>query len=273
MKRGVCTCCLPTSFSLRQQFELAHIAGFDGIELIFGDKPEFGPQSSDDDLRAVAAMSGETIPVMGMFTGALWKTPLTDPNAEIRAQGMVVVQQMIHAATLLGVDAILVVPGMVTPTVSYHEAYERAQDALHHLAPLARESGVTLCIENVWNRFLLSPLEMARFVDEIGSDAIACYFDVGNILAYGYPEDWIRTLGPRIKRVHLKDFAMAVGNYSGFRYLLEGDVNWPVVMEALRSIGYDGYVTAELSPYQHAPASTAADIADRMARIIAMAQP
>ncbi|RKY67851.1 MAG: sugar phosphate isomerase/epimerase, partial [Candidatus Latescibacterota bacterium] len=122
------------------------------------------------------------------------------------------------------------------------------------LAPVAEQLKVAVCVENVWNKFLLSPLEMRDFVDAVDSEYVGVYFDVGNVIPMGYPEHWIQILGKRIKRVHFKDFRRNVGTLDGFVDLLEGDVNWPEVMAALRRIGYNSYATAEMiPPYTHHP--------------------
>jgi hexulose-6-phosphate isomerase len=138
--------------------------------------------------------------------------------------------------------------------VQYDVAYERARDAVSEIAEELTTglfSG-SLCIENVWNKFLLSPIEMRRFVDEIGSDLVGVYFDVGNVMLYGFPDHWIRILGSRIRRVHLKDFRCAVGTIDGFTGLLQGDTDWPAVTSALVDIGYRSYLTAEVLPaYKH----------------------
>jgi L-ribulose-5-phosphate 3-epimerase len=152
----------------------------------------------------------------------------------------------------VGVDFI---PGC--ETVPYETAYRHATAFLKAALQRAEKSGVTLGIENVWNKFLLSPLEMRSFLDQFGSERIGAYFDVGNALATGYPEHWIDILGKRIVRVHFKDYRRAVGSIDGFCDLLSGDVNWPAVTGALRAAGYDGWIAAEMIPpvpfYKHAP--------------------
>jgi hexulose-6-phosphate isomerase len=156
-------------------------------------------------------------------------------------------------ANWLGLDAILLVPGGVGadfipgfPVTPYDVAYCNLVAALKGLAPTAERLGVTIGVENVWNKFLLSPLEMRALLDTVSSKKVASYFDVGNVLQFGYPEQWIRILGPRIKRVHFKDFNRTIGNLSGFCPIGEGDVDWPAVMAAFAQVGYDGYVTAEI---------------------------
>jgi hexulose-6-phosphate isomerase len=232
---------------IQERFQLAAEAGFDAME-VRGDDDLVG---SEERLRALADLSRRTLPIASMMAAAGWRPSLTSDEPEERRRALELFRRTIRAARFLGADAVLVVPGVVNETVSYPVAWERGQEALRDLARTAEEFGVCLCVENVWNKFLLSPLEMRRFVDEIGHPLVQVYFDVGNVLAFGYPEQWIDVLGARIKRVHVKDFKTAVGNITGFVQLLEGDVNWPAVMAALRRVGYDGYLTAEVAPYRH----------------------
>jgi hexulose-6-phosphate isomerase len=161
-------------------------------------------------------------------------------------------------AVAMGAPGVLVIPGYVglpwdatVQPVRYDLAYERLRGALETLAGDAERMGVTIMIENIWNMFLYSPLEMRGLIDQVDSPRVGVLFDTGNIVQFGFPEQWIRILGSRIKEVHLKDFRRAVGNVSGFVSLLEGDVNWPEVMAALAEISYDGFVTAEVFPYPH----------------------
>ena len=130
----------------------------------------------------------------------------------------------------------------------YVEVAKRAKAAVEAVLPLAEKHKVRLAVENVWNRFLLSPVEMRDFIDQFDSEWVGSYFDVGNVMLYGHPEDWIRTLGKRIAAVHMKDFRVNVGNLDGFVDLLSGDVDYPAVMAALRETGYDGPCTAEIVP-------------------------
>ncbi len=134
--------------------------------------------------------------------------------------------------------------------IPYDLCFEHACEGLRRILPIAEEAGVVICIENVWNKFLLSPLEMRDFIDSFNSEMVGVYFDVGNVLLTGYPEQWIRILGKRIRRLHVKDFKRSIGTVDGFVDLLEGDVDFQKVKEALVDIGYDGYVTAEILPFE-----------------------
>ena len=162
---------------------------------------------------------------------------------------------MLRITAWLGADALLTIPAAVdvffnpdAPVVPYDTALERARAGIERVLPVAEEVGVALAIENVWNKLFLSPVELRDFIDSFDSTLVGSYFDVGNVVPFGYPEQWVRILDHRIKRVHLKDFKRAVGTADGFCDLLEGDVNWPAVMGALQEIGYDGPLTSEVMP-------------------------
>jgi len=157
----------------------------------------------------------------------------------------------LEIASWLGADSLLVVPGVVDNRTSYDVALENALSGVRELVPIAERLKVTLAIENVWNKFLLSPTEMRDFIDQCESEYVGAYVDVGNMIPYGFPEQWIRILGKRVRAVHMKDFRSSVGTMGGFVMLMEGDVNWPAVMAALREIGYDKSLTAEYGAYTY----------------------
>jgi hexulose-6-phosphate isomerase len=148
-------------------------------------------------------------------------------------------------AKLWGSDTVLLVPAVVNPLTSYRDAWIRSQNQIRKLIPLAEELKIVIAIEEVWNKFLLSPLEMAAYIGEFKSPWIKAWFDVGNVVLYGYPQDWIHTLGKSISNVHLKDFKRKEGGYSWVN-LGDGDVDWPAVRQAFSDIGYTGSVIAEL---------------------------
>jgi L-ribulose-5-phosphate 3-epimerase len=168
---------------------------------------------------------------------------LAENDAAARERAISLHKRMLERAALLGVDTLLVIPGRVTAEVRYDAVYDRTVEACRQLAPTARDTGVSIGIENVWNKFLLSPLEARRLFDEIGSDHVGLFFDVGNFVAWSFPEQWIAMLGPRIKKVHFKDFDRKAHR---FVPLMKGDVDWPVVMRELRAIGYDDWVISEV---------------------------
>ncbi len=245
---------MPPAWSIESCFRAAATAGFDTIEINLAEEGYLTLESSQSDVRALSAMAREEgIAISSLSSGLGWKYPLTSADADIRAKGADCLSFALRAAAWLEVDTVLCVPGVVTADVSYDDAYRRAQDALGVLAPVARDCGVSIGVENVWNKFLLSPLEMARFLDEIGSPAVGAYFDVGNVLVYGYPQHWIRILGDRIRKVHVKDFRGEIGNIRAFCNPLQGDVAWHDVYKALVEIGYDGPITAEVDGYRTEP--------------------
>ncbi|MCK4590160.1 MAG: sugar phosphate isomerase/epimerase [Candidatus Latescibacteria bacterium] len=244
------------SGSLEDYMNLARDAGFEAIELAIAEEGELTLDSTQQEVSKIAQMAGRIgIEISGLATGLFWSYSLTSDDKQTCEKAKQVVVKMLDVATWLGTDAILVVPGTVgadfipgSRVVPYDTVYERSMAALRELAPEAEKHRVSIAIENVWNKFLLSPLEMREFVDKVGSDYVGVYFDVGNVILTGYPEQWIRILGQRIKRVHFKDFRRSVGTLGGFVDLLAGDVDWLEVMAAFGEIGYDGFVTAEMIP-------------------------
>jgi hexulose-6-phosphate isomerase len=246
---------------IREAAVLAKRAGFGAIELNLDEHGELGLGTTEADAQRIrSAVEAEGVQIGGVATGLYWRYSHTanDPGTRQRAQD--ITKKQLSLAAALGAGAILVVPGQVGqmmggPIVRYDVAWQRAEEFLTKLVPEAESAGVVLAIENVWNKFLLSPLEMQRMVDERKSDAIGVYFDVGNILLYGYPQQWIEILGKRIARVHLKDFRQSVGTLAGFVDIGEGDVDWEAVGVALHAINYSGPLTAEVFPNEQAQAN------------------
>lgn len=249
----------PAGERLERCLEIVRDAGFDAVEINLEPSWTYSLESSDADIRRLGAkIAAHDLKISAVYSREQWSYPLTSADPATSAQGRAIIKRLAVCGGLLGSDAVLVVPGAVDnglfaghrEIVSYDVAYDRARDALGGLA--AELGGEVyqgmLCVENVWNKFLLSPLEMRRFIDEIGSPSVGVYFDVGNILLYGFPEQWIRILGSRIKRIHVKDYRCAVGTLHGFTGLLQGDADWPAVMSALSDIHYGSYLTAEVLP-------------------------
>lgn len=229
--------------SVLKKFELLQELGFDGVEL-----------SSPNDLdraEVVAARDATGLPIHGVVDSVHWNKPLSDADAAVRAEGLAGLETALRDAKAYGASTVLLVPAVVTEGVAYDEAYERSQAEIRKALPLAEELGVRIAIENVWNRFLLSPLETARYIDEFESPWIGAYFDVGNVVNFGWPEHWIRILGDRILKLDIKEYSREVrdeeGPYAGFRVPLgEGSVRWPAVLQALADIGFEGWATAEV---------------------------
>ena len=271
MKKGIVSstvrACLPEGHAFGELFELAKKSGFDGVELQHGDPPrEFhdgDPDSKMEEVRKAAEAAGVEIPSV-MPTSQ----DLGSPDAQKRAEGVKVLERVCEEAALLGAKVVLIVPGRVRPDCPYDECYKNARESVARLAEKAKSLGLTVAVENVWNRFLYSPLEFARFVDECGEGA-AAYFDVGNIMAHGFPGQWIRILGNRLRAVHVKDYRTDRPGATGFCNLLEGDVPWGKVMKRLRETGYDWYLTAEVGGYRTYPDMGLEEIARAIGAIIA----
>ena len=271
MLKGINQWGYPENTSLDDLFRHASLAGYDAVELNLNPSGGIGltMNSTADDAQDILSLADRHgIRLRSLSTSLLWKTPLSSPDPAVRAQGAAVVAKQIELASLIGMDTVLVVLGAVTPEVSYEDCYRRSQDEIRKLLPLAEQHGVYIGIENVWNKFLLSPLEMKRYVDELESPMAGVYFDIGNILLYGYPEQWIRFLGKRIKKVHVKDFNPHVGNGSGFVPLLAGGVDWAEVRRALTETGYSDTLTVELSPYAVDPYQMTYDASRQLDLII-----
>lgn len=255
----------PKEMPLESVFEHARLAGYDALELNMGPEGAIGPNlaSTVAELKAIRLLAeSQGIALRSLSCGLMWDHSLSAPQEDIRRSGQEIVIKQLQAAHELGMDTILTVPGYcLDDATSYELLEQRSVESIGSLLPLAERLGVTLAVENVWNKFLLSPTEMARYVDGFGSSTIGVYFDIGNAMLYGHPEQWIRILGSRIKKVHMKDFRRAVGNGQGFVPLLAGDVKWPAVMEALRTIGYEDTITAEVGAYSAFPLQAVYDTA------------
>lgn len=247
--------------SIADKFKLAKETGFDGLEV-----------SSPSDLSVdeiLKARDATGLEIASVMNSAHWSSPLSDPNPEVRARGVEGLKIALRDAKKLGCTSVLLVPAVVKKEVSYADAYTRSQAEIRKVVPLAEELGVTIAIENVWNQFLLSPLEAARYVDEFNSPRVGWHFDVGNIVNYGWPEQWIRILGKRIAKVHVKEFSRSKrdkeGLWKGFDVeLLAGDCDWPAVMKALDDIGYQGWLIAEISGGDAPRLKTIAELMDRI---------
>ena len=286
MKKGINAWCFPSDLSLEGIFALAAECRFDALELNMSEaggdggglsgieQSESGGLTlgmSENGWAAIKSLSERyAIPISSISTALHWRYPLTDPDGATRDKGMRIVEEMLDAAAYLGCDSILVVPGAVTEHVSYQCAYDRSLDAFKSLKKHAETKKVAIGVENVWNKFLLSPLEMAAFIDKIGSDYAGAYFDAGNVLQFSYPQHWVESLGRRIVKVHIKDFDSGIGNITGFKPLLQGDMPWGKLMDALKSVGYDDYITAELSPYPTNPTQLIRDTSAAMDYILSL---
>lgn len=258
-KKAVLISMLPRDLSYRDGFALAKDVGFSAIEM----------QTIEDPAQAevVAKASEDTgVPIHCVMNAEHWRSPLSSDDPAVVERSVQGMLTSIRNATLWKAGAVLLVPAVVNAATRYQDAWARSTHVIRErLLPAAEQAGVVIAVEEVWNKFLLSPLEMAAYVDSFGSRYLQAYFDVGNVMFYGFPQDWIRTLGARICRVHVKDFKIEKSTYS-WENLGEGAVDWPAVRRALHDIGYDGYVTTEINGGDRA---YLADVVARLDRFLA----
>lgn len=258
MRKGINYWSFPGGTSNADVIRGAARHGFEGAELCLAEDGDLSIASTDAEiaeLRRLADENGvEIISVVSMLQ--LQHNLVSDDPAQ-RRTARDATRRQLAVAHELGAGAILVVPGYVgvdfvpgaTP-VRYDDAYQRALEEITGLSASAAEADVVIGVENVWNRFLTSPLEMRDFLDAVGSAHVGSYFDIGNALSQGYPEHWVRILGERIVRVHVKDYRANPGGLTGFVDLLSGDVDFGAVFAELDAIGYDGWCSAEVTPYR-----------------------
>ncbi len=265
MKKSVGICCFYGKWSIEEKLILAKEAGFRGFEIDLSEDGPVNLHSTPAELKTFRALAEKHgLELSGLMSFLYWGANAASGDPAVRQKASSLLARQIECAQQLGIDTILAVPGAVgvdfipgAETVRYDLAYERASEFIKTALPTAEKAGVTIAVENVWNKFLLSPLEMKAFVDQFSSPNVGVYFDVANTLAFGYPEHWIEILGERIKRVHFKDYRRNVATVDGFCDLLSGDVDWSAVMTALRKVGYENWIAAEMIPpvpfYKHCP--------------------
>jgi L-ribulose-5-phosphate 3-epimerase len=236
LKKSVLISMLPDELSYLERFQLAREVGFVGIEA-----QTVADAATAEEMGEASKKAG--IPIHSVMNMDHWRYPLSSADPAVVDRSIAGMETSMRNAVQWGADVVLLVPAVVNEETTYEQAWERSQKQIRRLLPLAEELGVIIGVEEVWNRFLLSPPEFARYVDEFESRWLRAYFDVGNIVMYGIPQHWIRTLGERIVRFHLKDFDTQTRQ---FVPLGEGSINWPAVRAAIDDIGFSGYLTVEL---------------------------
>ncbi|MEE9373911.1 MAG: sugar phosphate isomerase/epimerase family protein, partial [Saprospiraceae bacterium] len=229
--------------SVLDKFKLIKTLGFDGVEM---DSPH-----ELDDKEVIEARDKANIIIPGVVNSKHWKKPLSDPDPTVREECTASMIDAFYQCKKFGGTTVLLVPAVVNDEVRYDEAWERSTAEIKKMLPIARETGVKIAIENVWNNFLISPMEAARYIDQFDSDMIGWYMDIGNIVRYGWPHHWIRILGKRIIKVDIKDYSRTKqseeGIWKGFKVKLgEGDADWAKVNLALKDVGYSGWGSAEV---------------------------
>jgi L-ribulose-5-phosphate 3-epimerase len=256
---------LPKALPYAERFAMARTAGFEAIEMQTIASAEVAAE-----IREAAVKAG--LRIHSVMNSDHWRLPLSSADPEVVNGSVKGMETSLRNAKLWGADAVLLVPAVVDPKTSYRDAWTRSQRVIRErLLPVAKELNIVIAVEEVWNKFLLSPIEFARYVDEFESPLLRAYFDVGNIVFYGYPQDWIRTLGPRIAKMHLKDFKLDRSNGKfDWVNIGEGDIDWPEVRRALTEVKYSGFVTTEVNGGE-APYLT--DLSGRVDRFLAGEKP
>jgi len=256
MKKGISIWSFP-AMQLKDAFALAKDAGFEGVEVALDENAgEIHLGSTEKDLLQIRNMAEDMgLALYSVSSGLYWSYWLNDEDEKSRQKAKDIVVRQLEVASVLGSESILVIPGCVNAefaapgkVMDYGKTYQRSMESLLELKAHAEKYKIDIALENVWNKFLLSPMEMRDFIDKIDSPYVGSYLDIGNTLLTGFPEHWIDLLGKRIKKVHFKDYRMEAGGLHGFVDLLAGDVNYPAVVEALNKVGYDGWVSAEMIP-------------------------
>jgi L-ribulose-5-phosphate 3-epimerase len=240
IKKAIMYATVEVKGSVLERFKAIRDAGFEGVE----------PMSHMNQDEVLKALEATGLKAASTCCSTHWEKPVSHPDPKVRQEGLEGLKQALRDAKRYGASSVLFVPAVVNQDVSYLEAYQRSQEQIRKAIPLAEELGVKIAIENVWNHFLLSPLEAARYVDEFNSPWIGWHFDVGNVITYGWPEQWIHILGKRIQKLHIKEFSRDNANKQGLGKgfnveFLKGDNGWPAVMKALDDIGYEGWGIAE----------------------------
>jgi L-ribulose-5-phosphate 3-epimerase len=265
IRKAVLISMLPKELSYADRFTLAREAGFEAIEM-----QTISREEEAAEIREASQKTG--LRVHSVMNSDHWRLPLSSSDPEVVNRTVRGMETSLANAALWGADTVLLVPAVVDANTSYQDAWTRSQRVIRErLLPRARDLKVTIAVEEVWNKFLLSPLEFARYLDEFESPWVRAYFDVGNVVIYAFPQDWIRTLGPRIVKIHLKDFNFdrPNGRFT-WKALGEGDIDWPEVRRALADVKYSGYVTTELPG---GDAAYLAEVSRRVDRFLAGQKP
>ncbi len=264
-KKAVYVGMLPKELGYAARFQLARDSGFAGVEV-----STITDAAVAEEIRAAAVKTG--LQIHSVMNDAHWQYPLSSADPAVVSKSVAGMEASLKNAKLWGADSVLLVPAVVDAGTAYKDAWARSQKVIkERILPLAQELKVVVGIEEVWNKFLLSPLEMARYVDELASPWAKAYLDVGNMLFYGFPQDWARTLGPRISRIHIKDFKLDRGKGQFFwKNIGDGDVDWVAVRKALADIGYDGWITTEI---EGGDAAYLKDVVARFDRFLAGQKP
>jgi L-ribulose-5-phosphate 3-epimerase len=265
LKKSTLISMLPRDRPYAERFAIGKEAGFEAIEI--------GTIAAEAEAAEIKAASDKTgLKIHSVMNSDHWRFPLSSSDPEVVNKCVAGMETSIKNAKLWGAETVLLVPAVVDAKTSYRDAWTRSQRVIRErLLPVARDAKIIIAVEEVWNKFLLSPMEFARYVDDFESPWVKAYFDVGNVVLYGFPQDWIRTLGSRIVRLHIKDFLLdrREGTFA-WKNIGEGEIDWPEIRRALGEIGYSGYVTTEI---QGGDLAYLKDVSARVDRFIAGDKP
>ena len=259
MQVGLSAIITPREWSFAETVQQAKAAGYEALEVVITDEGDLTLDTPEADVEKLAGIAADEGIELVSVCPAIREAPrdiMTDDD-KLRAESMDTIRRCLDVTRALGVDTMLLTMGALTDELYYNVAYANSLQALQRLAPYAEDIGVSIALEYVWNKFLLSPMEFARFCDEVASPRVGLFFDTGNMVVFGFPQHWVRICGPHLMRVHFKDFKR-----QGYEWtpLLEGDVNFPAVMAELRKIGFDGALLSEVAPSIASLEDTAATI-------------
>ncbi|MFL5342966.1 MAG: TIM barrel protein [Gemmataceae bacterium] len=256
LKKAVMYATIGIKGTVLQKFEALKAAGFEGVE----------PMSHMNQDEVIEALGKTGLKAASVCCDTHWSKPLSDPNERVRREGREGLQRALQDAQKYGATSVLLVPGVVNDKVPYDDCFKRSVAEIRQLIPVAKDLGVKIAIENVWNNFITKPEQAKAFLDELDSPLVGWHFDIGNVIRYGLPEDWIPVLGKRILKLHIKEFSKAKG--FGVK-LFEGDDHWPAIMKALDAVGYDGWGISEQPREQSSDAAALKDLSERMDRAFA----
>ena len=265
MKVGITGLVLPGAWSFDETLESLAESGYEAFELALKDSGYCSLKTSNSELEDLARRAGAAGIELTSICPSIRNRPkdLMHRDPAVRSEGVALFETIIDIASSIGVETILVVLGQLTANLFYDEAYDNARESMRTLSGAAERAGVNLAIEYIWNDFLLSPLELGRFCDEVGSERVGFYFDSANMVHTGYPEHWARICGGHMMAVHVKDFVRKTREWPA---LLEGDVDFQAVMRELKAIGFDGPLVSEVS----LEAASLTETAQAIEKIIAM---
>jgi L-ribulose-5-phosphate 3-epimerase len=256
LKKAIMYATIGVKGTVLEKFQAVKAAGFEGVE----------PMSHMDQDEVLKALDATGLKPASVCCNTHWQKPLSHPDERARQEGLEGLLQALKDAKRYGATSVLLVPGKVTKDVTYDDCFKRSVREIRKAIPLAGDLGVKIAIENVWNDFITKPGQATAFLDEINSPMVGWHFDIGNVIRYGLPEEWIPALGKRILKLHIKEYSKIKSFAVKF---FEGDNNWPAIMKALNAIGYDGWGISEQPGEQSKDAAALKDLSERMDRVFA----